>query len=185
MQARKLGVAILVLVGIITASFVVAEMKSGLSVGWTKVRAGTIKEDTLYSGNPTYVGGYIVTNTTWNLSGSPYIVTEDTVLDENIRLTVEPDTIVKFNMGKKLVIDGIFIVNGTKTNRVVFTSNSTNKTVGYWEGLHFRKRSDNPNLHWAIIEFANTAIDVKEYSSVKVDNCTIRYNEIGIRGGWK
>jgi len=33
MQARKLGIAILVLIGLVTASFVVAEMKNGLNVG--------------------------------------------------------------------------------------------------------------------------------------------------------
>jgi len=32
MQARKLGIAVLLLIGLIIASFVVAEMKSGLNV---------------------------------------------------------------------------------------------------------------------------------------------------------
>jgi len=49
MGARKLGIAILVLIGLITASFVVAEMKDGLDVGNADAEP--------LGGNTLYVGG--------------------------------------------------------------------------------------------------------------------------------
>lgn len=48
MKARKFGVAILILIGLITASFVVAEMKNGLSV--ENADAAPIGGNTLYVG---------------------------------------------------------------------------------------------------------------------------------------
>ena len=49
MRARKLGIAILVLVGLMITSFVIAEMKDGLNVG----KADAV----LLGGNTLYVGG--------------------------------------------------------------------------------------------------------------------------------
>jgi len=48
MQARKFGAAILVLIGLITASFVIAEMKDGLYMG--NADAAPLGGNTLYVG---------------------------------------------------------------------------------------------------------------------------------------
>jgi len=55
----------------------------------------------------TNVSGFISSNTTWTLSGSPYIITGNTILDSAIVLTINPGVMVKFDNAKSLQINGI------------------------------------------------------------------------------
>lgn len=64
------------------------------------------------SGNTqTNVSGYILSNTTWTLAGSPYIVTGNTLVNNGVTLTIEPGVVVKFDSTKALQINGTLVAN--------------------------------------------------------------------------
>ncbi|MCO5234603.1 MAG: T9SS type A sorting domain-containing protein [Bacteroidetes bacterium] len=89
----------------------------------------------------TNVSGFISTNTTWNLAGSPYIVIGNTLVSQGFTLTIEPGVIVKFNTDKALQIDGELIAIGTAQNRITFTSNKVSPAAGDWAKIHFSDAS--------------------------------------------
>lgn len=89
----------------------------------------------LYS--QTHVSGLISNNTSWNLPGSPYIVTGNILVSSGATLTIEPGVIVKFDSAKALQIDGELIANGTAGARIVFTSNRSIPAPGDWGRIQF------------------------------------------------
>ena len=102
----------------------------------------------------------LTSNTTWTLSGSPYVV--DLVqIDNNAVLTIEPGVIVKFTYGgagqaaQIDIISGAIIANGTETQPIIFTSykdaiggdtnqdgNQTQPEMFDWEGLFILQQQD-------------------------------------------
>ncbi len=84
----------------------------------------------------TNVSGFINANTTWNSSGSPYIVTGNALLSNGYTLTIEPGVTIKFNPNTALQIDGELIAIGNSQNRITFTSNQAIPQSGDWGKLH-------------------------------------------------
>lgn len=86
----------------------------------------------------TNVSGFISANTTWNLSGSPYIVIGNTLVSHSYTLTIDPGVIIKFvDSFKAIQIDGELIAIGTPANRITFTSNQSIPVAGDWGKIHF------------------------------------------------
>src|SRR5207248_1080840 len=85
----------------------------------------------------TNVSGFISANTTWNLSGSPYIVVGNALLSQGYKLTINPGVVVKFDSAKTLQIDGELIALGTNSERITFTSNKSIPKAGDWGEIHF------------------------------------------------
>ena len=85
----------------------------------------------------TNVSGFINCSTTWTISGSPYIVTGNTLVSNGYTLTINPGVVIKFNIDKALQIDGQLIAIGTPSQRITFTSNQINPQPGDWANLHF------------------------------------------------
>ena len=78
----------------------------------------------------TNVDGNISTNTTWTLSGSPYIVISPVIVEEGVTLTIEPGVIVRFNRNPwdsigyesgYLRVRGYLVALGTETDSIIFT----------------------------------------------------------------
>ena len=94
----------------------------------------------------TQVSGGIYQNTTWNLAGSPYLVTGSIVVFPNRTLTIEPGVQViftadmTFNTGNFLYLEirGTLIANGTPNIPVVFTSTDTTTGFYNWEGIRIK-----------------------------------------------
>jgi len=64
----------------------------------------------------------ITSDTTWTLSGSPYVIyMDDMTISEGITLTIEPGVIVKLE-SKDIVVRGKLNVSGESDNPVIFTS---------------------------------------------------------------
>jgi len=82
--------------------------------------------------------GNIVASETWNLAGSPYIITCDVGVPAGTSLTIQAGVEVRFNGGTKLIIrqNAWINVQGTADNRVIFTSNAASPNPGQWGGLH-------------------------------------------------
>ncbi len=117
----------------------------------------------------TQVSGIISTNTTWTLANSPYIVTENILVNTNITLTIDPGVVVKFDGDKYIKIEGFLVAQGTKNNGITFTSNAASPYAGDWGGIRIRPTAgstldNNDNyikgsiLDYVTIEFASTAL---------------------------
>jgi hypothetical protein len=147
----------------------------------------------------TDVGGPIVTDTTWTLAGSPYIVTNAIIVGGNATLTIDPGVTVKFNAGLGITVGsqawGVGTVEaiGTASQKITFTSNTNPGQPGQWKDLFFTDRSidavfdgdgqylSGSTLQHCIVEFAgggtadSGAVTVSQ-SSPLISSCEIRRN---------
>jgi len=142
----------------------------------------------------TNVGGLISANTTWALSGSPYIVTSNVLVNSGVTLTIEPGVEVRFNADKTLQIDGELIAQGTSGSLITFTSN-VGTSPGDWGYILFADSSvdatydvDENYISGSILEYAVTeyagGLSVDNNGALRMDNahpfinhCTIRNNQ--------
>ena len=86
---------------------------------------GTVQGAPAFSG--TEVSGYVLTDTVWSLSNSPYLVIEELTVSPGVTLTVEPGVEIRFEANKKLVVYGTLLAQGTPTQPITFTRNGTEK----------------------------------------------------------
>src|SRR6185312_5406528 len=84
----------------------------------------------------TNVSGGIYTNTTWSLTGSPYIITDTVVVFPGVTLSIQPGVVVKFNSQAQIELRQAAInAWGSATDSVTFTSN-TSQTAGSWSCIN-------------------------------------------------
>ena len=144
----KIWIAPTVFMALIVTAFVV------LAVGIIDVTAS----------GPTYVSGFISTNTTWTLADSPYIVIGDVIVEEGVELTIEPGVTVKFDKEKNLVIDGILNARGNDINKIKFTSSATSPALGEWGAINFRETSPDylSEINWIVVEYGSKGINFEK-----------------------
>jgi parallel beta-helix repeat protein len=89
---------------------------------------------------------------TWTLTNSPYIATNNLVLQPTDTLIIEPGVDVKFDGNYRFDIFGTFLAVGTESDSITFTRNgSTN-----WMSLNFADDADdNSLLQYCIIEYGS------------------------------
>ncbi|MHA1289946.1 MAG: right-handed parallel beta-helix repeat-containing protein, partial [Candidatus Thorarchaeota archaeon] len=150
MEARKLGIAILILVGIITASFVVAEMKNGLYVGNA--------DAALLGGNTLYVGGSGPNN---------YTNIQDAIDDAN-----NGDTIFVFN--------GTYYGNVVVNKRIDLVGEDRNATIidGGENGDVIYVTADWVNITGFTVQNGGSNWDDAGIELHGVQNCHIENNNI-------
>ena len=100
------------------------------------------------------VCGDITEDATW-YAGTVYYVTCDVNVNMGVTLTVEPDTVMSFNNGLAINVDGILLAQGTATQTIVFTANAENPMPGQWEGIYV-SGSGNATLDHTIIRYGGT-----------------------------
>jgi len=99
---------------------------------------------------------------TWTACGSPHFVKGDFLVEglESPVLTIEAGAVVRFEKDASLMIGdqepGGLIVNGTSSNPVVFTADSSGPNAGFWKGIHFGEVvvKDKASINGARIEYA-------------------------------
>lgn len=143
----------------------------------------------------------LTSNTTWTLSGSPYVV--DLVqIDNNAVLTIEPGVIVKFTYGgagqaaQIDIISGAIVANGTETQPIIFTSynddvggdtnqdaNQTQPEMFDWEGLFILPQQNVPS-EFNNIKFSYSGWGLEfNYGSIKNSNFTYNNEALAVSGG--
>lgn len=141
----------------------------------------------------TSVSGGIYNNTTWNLAGSPYLVTGSIVVFPNRTLTIEPgvEVIVSadytFNTGNFIYLEvrGSLIANGTSNAPIVFTSSDTTTGFYNWEGIRI-KGSQGGTVQMNHFELHNTWYGINNDISQPgvsyvFDECYFRSNQYGLQ----
>jgi len=155
MQARRFGVAILVLIGLIIASFVVAEMKSGLSVGSA--------DASLLGGNTLYVGGSGPNN---------YTKIQDAINDAN-----DGDTVFVYNgtYYENIVVNkAINLIGENKVNTIIDGSKSGDVVYVSVDNVNIR----NLTIQNSGSEWKDAGIKLKD-----IQNCHIKDNNISNNDG--
>jgi parallel beta-helix repeat protein len=141
------------------------------------------------SADTTISGGPITADTTWALSGSPYIVNGSILVMTGVTLTIEPGVEIRFGEGNSFQVDGTLIAKGTESQKITFTANNSGINWGY---LLFSTSSTDATydtegnytggsiLRHCIIEYAGGA-DVENNGAVRLDDAHPFFNHVTIR----
>ena len=137
---------------------------------------------------PTQVSGAVTADTTWTADGSPYVVTGTVNVygspTDTVTLTIEPGVEVHFNANTKLAIGygtnkGALNAVGTSQSPILFTSNQTTKTRGYWGRIDFGTAADSALsvMEYVTVEYGGYGNQGEVYfysSAPTLRNCTIQ-----------
>ncbi|UCH89619.1 MAG: PQQ-binding-like beta-propeller repeat protein [Thermoplasmata archaeon] len=132
--------------------------------------------DEVSAAGPTYISGIISSNTTWTAANSPYIITGNTLIEENVNLTVQAGVTVKFDPDYYLMIDGSIYAVGTEPSKIKFTSNKTSPSPGDWLDFRFTTKSTKSIFKYCIIEYS-TRVIYSDGVDIDILNCIIREND--------
>lgn len=135
------------------------------------------------------VSGNITENTTWE--DDTIKVTGDVVVNENITLTVEPGTWVKFQGNYGIEINGYLVAEGLPGDTIIFTRTDTLGFMNYsdnqggWKGLAFKSggaHTDTSRLSICKISFVKCiennygAISIYDAHNLNIVDCVIENN---------
>jgi hypothetical protein len=116
-------------------------------------------------------------NTTWDISGSPYVIVGNVIVPSGITLTIDPGVTVKYSGAYTIEVSGAIISNGTQNNKISFTS-STGLNSGA-VGISFADNADISlsSLSFTELELLGTAIYIVNSSGIlNIDNMDIENN---------
>ncbi len=128
----------------------------------------------------TLVSGHITSDTTWTISGSPYIVTDSVTVDNGVTLTIEAGVDVLFESGfYHLTVDGRLRSLGNATRRVTITSNLTTPSVPSWGYLNITT-TGRAELRYTDVHYSR-GTTFKSDSNIFAHS-TFTHNEYGLTG---
>ncbi len=139
---------------------------------------------------PTEVlSGVIDTDTIWYRACSPYTIRGNLLVASGVRLSIEPETEVRFE-GTFLQVDGELHAEGTAQSQIVFRGGNTNTT---WAGIRFSDSSVDYNpttgtgsiISYAIItdayQYGQSAITASNACPRVTNNDITRFAYYGIQ----
>jgi len=134
----------------------------------------------------------------WHLSGKKTVgvedsteyltiqtISADTFINEDYSvksgelLKIMPGVTISVKNGKKIVVNGTLIAEGTETDPITFTSSDPDK---YWRGIEVKQKDNKPlpsiTLSNCIISRANKrALLLESYSEAHIDSCSFINNQ--------
>ncbi len=126
----------------------------------------------------------IITNTTWTVISSPYVVCGNGALSvaKGITLTVEPGVEVQFQSNSRLTVNGRLYAVGTSEQPITFTGVVT--TPGSWQGIGIYGTLTETNrsvLDHVLIEYGG--INIGSSAQLYLDHAAITLTHSLIRNG--
>ena len=112
------------------------------------------------SGASSSISGVISTDTTWSVSGSPYLLTGNVGVDTGATLTIDPGVVVKAQGNYTLQVAGKLVVQGSQDQPVSFTC--TSQVKGCWGGIQFTSAQSGSVLDHADIAYASTGLSTED-----------------------
>lgn len=127
----------------------------------------------------TTVSGSISTNTTWDTTGSPYMVVGDIVIDTAVSLSIAPDVVVIFTGNHSLYVRGVLNAYG-----VNFSGEELGPgTHVFWNGISALSNA-NVVLNYCTLTDAYIALDYRQAtvsSALNITHCNFRDNFCAVR----
>ena len=111
---------------------------------------------------------------------SARVVEQDLVVGQSATLTIDPGATISFDNGTRLSVVGTLIAQGTWSQMITFTSNSSAPQKGDWNGVNFRSGSWSSVFNFAKVEYAGNGTYI-ENTNTTVRNCRFENNTQGIR----
>ncbi len=99
-----------------------------------------------------YRGGTISGNETW-LPGVPWVVSGWVYVNDGSSLTVRAGTRVEMGYHAAFWVWGTFIADGTSADPIVFTSNQSVGSPGYWGAIYLDNASPLCRLSYALLSY--------------------------------
>jgi hypothetical protein len=123
----------------------------------------------------------------FNVSQSPYRVTQDIIVDSNSTLKINAGVEIHFDENTKLIVKGELLVEGSNTQYVVFKSYDASKT---WNGIKIIDADKPADINFAKIQSINQELDTSFVSaSISIMNSEAEFehsfieNNSAIHGG--
>ena len=115
-----------------------------------------------YGQNANFLRNRVITgNTVWT-NTLPYVILGSLRIDTTASLTILPGCRIYLHADAPFIVDGSLIINGTKTDSVVFAGDRLDADYkdlpAGWPGIYFRGSSRNNVLKFAIIKNAYQAL---------------------------
>jgi len=115
-----------------------------------------------YGQNANFLRNRVITgNQVWP-NNLPYVILGSLRIDTTASLTISPGCRIYSHADAPFIVDGTLIINGTKTDSVVFAGDRLDPDYkdlpAGWPGIYFRGSSKNNVLKYAIIRNAYQAV---------------------------
>jgi len=132
---------------------------------------------TSYAVDLTFVQSIISQDTTWTLSGSPYVITGNVTVSNGTTLTIEPGVEIEFDGDFSLLINGSLYAVGTNDKWITFTSNNLTPHPGDWNTIKFAAaENESFILENCIVEYAKNGITIQNSGKAIIKNSSITDN---------
>jgi parallel beta-helix repeat protein len=105
---------------------------------------------------------------------SPFIVSDNIIVNQNATLTIEPGVQVRFGQDFNITVNGGIIADGTVDRPILFTSNSPNASTGDW-GTILISGTQQSSITNCIIEYGTSGITLNS-GSLSLQNNVIASN---------
>ncbi len=118
---------------------------------------------------------HITTDTTWNISNSPYFIEGHVTVDFGVNLTIEPGVEVRFNGFFSLYIEGNLTAIGNSSERIEFTSNKTTPSDGDWDRIQVNS-TGSAKIQYSNITYGNYGLFAEHSLKSDIQNTIISDN---------